>query len=661
MLKTFYLGYTDYKPKPYTRINCMAKAVNGAWKKQSLTDELPPVGKLFAVNLPWVQESQFIAITAEENPKQANDGQDHFIVDEAFKANIVLDYRSMTMEQIRYKLVESGLTTISPYNDEVIIAISDTECLVLKVKPHPSHGRYVASPGIIDVYTFNKAIFSGDTFDGQFLEIPEDTVGNFLREVTWKLDQELLGDVLKKIKQFDDIELSKKEREKIISILYRAVEIADEDEDWEVIKDWVVAYSKRINFTLNTPEQIANTFLTIEPVRQELEKLKSEDRAKYYTELKSIIKQEIESELKELTDRREKLQDEILQSQNKLIELTKTTGDLEGRISNLNHQLIFEINQLNKTLGNFQDLDSQECKDLLDRFKKALQDSGKLISPIDSSIPPWSRGVEAQSVSLINQCEFRTKLENQARKTGIQIEELRLLDVALRSGALTILPQHSAEILISKYAQVITGGIFFREPLGPNILNLDDLWVQPSIGKMTGFARAWSTALQNPDQYHIIWLDGIQRTAIDLWLPSLIGVLYGAERPKNLLVVATITDGFLDNDRLWDDLSNYSIPIASEIECIRSKSLLQQITQIDQQFTRLNINESEFCLDEEIDEFRLEMEEKSLAPHLLETEIRLFIAESFIVDEKTSIRDRLKKYLTLRENGQKWLTGLLEK
>ncbi|WP_180055203.1 MULTISPECIES: hypothetical protein [unclassified Acinetobacter] len=661
MLKTFYLGQTDYKPKPYTRINCIAKAVNGAWKKQNLINELPPFGKLFAVNLPWVQEGQLIAITAEENPKQASDGQDHFIVKEPFNANIVLDYRTMTMEQIRYKLVETGLTSIPSYSDEVIVAFSDTECLVVKVKPHPSHGRYVTSPGVIDIYSFNKAIFEGDTFNGQFIEIPEDTVGDFVREITWKLDQELLGDVLKKLKQFDDIEISKKEREKIISILHRAMEIVDEDEDWEAIKDWGEAYSKRINLTLNAPEQIANTFLTIEPVRQELEKLKSEDRAKYYAELKSIIRQEIENELKELTDRREKLQGEIVQSQNKLTELTKTTGDLEGRISNLNRQLIFEINQLNKTLGHIQDLDSQECKDLLDRFKKALQDSGKLISPVDSSIPPWSRGVEAQSVSLINQCEFCTKLENQARKTGIQIEELRLLDVALRSGALTILPQHSAEILISKYAQVITGGIFFREPLGPNILNLDDLWVQPSIGKMTGFARAWSTALQNPDQYHIIWLDGIQRTAIDLWLPSLIGVLYGAERPKNLLVVATITDGFLDNDRLWDDLSNYSIPIASEIERIRSKSLLQQITQIDQQFTRLNINESEFCLDEEIDEFRLEMEEKSLAPHLLETEIRLFIAESFIVDEKTSIRDRLKKYLTLRENGQKWLTGLLEK
>ena len=167
--------------------------------------------------------------------------------------------------------------------------------------------------------------------------------------------------------------------------------------------------------------------------------------------------------------------------------------------------------------------------------------------------------------------------------------------------------------------------------------------------------------VQNPEQYHLIWLDGIQRTAVDLWLPSLVGVLYGSNRPKNLLIVATLANKFLDADRLWRDLPNFSIPIASEIENIRSKSLVQGIYKKDVQLTRLHIQESELCIDKDIDEYRYEMEERKLAPHALETEIRLYLAESLIVDEKTSISDRLKKYSTLRESGQKWLTGLLEK
>ena len=105
MSETFYLGQTDYKPKPYTRINCIAKVVNGAWKKQSLIDELPVVGKVFAPSLAWVEENQLIAITTEENPKQVGDGQDSYIVKDAFSPNLVIDYRSMTMEQIRYKLI----------------------------------------------------------------------------------------------------------------------------------------------------------------------------------------------------------------------------------------------------------------------------------------------------------------------------------------------------------------------------------------------------------------------------------------------------------------------------------------------------------------------------------------------------------------------------
>lgn len=659
MSETFYLGQTDYKPKPYTRINCIAKAVNGAWKKQSLIDELPAVGKVFAPSLAWVEENQLIAITTEVNPKQVDDGQDHYIVKDAFSPNLVLDYRSRTMEKIRYTLIESGLTSISPHTDEIIVALSDTECLVVKVKPHPSHGRYVTSPGTIDIYSFNKAIFEGDNFNGQFLEIPEDTVGDFVREIIWKLDQELLGDVLKKIKQFDEIDLSKRDREKIISILNRALEIIDENEDWDSINEWIVDYSQRVTLSLETPELIANTLLGMSSVREELERLKLQDREKYLNEEKPVIRQKIESELKDLNDQRETLNVEIKKNEENLTDLKAIVNDFQDRISNLNSQLVYEIKQLNQTLGDIQDLDSQESSELLKRFKKALQDSGKLISPVDSSIPPWSRGIEAKNISLIDNLEFRTKLENQARKTGIPTEEMKFLDASLRSGALTILPQQSAEIMIPKYAQVIAGGVFFREPLGPNILNLDDLWVQPSRGMSTGFSRAWSTALQNPEQYHLIWLDGIQRTAVDLWLPSLVGILYGSNRPKNLLIVATIADNFLDVDRLWRDLPNFSMPIASEIESIRSKNLVQQMSKNDEQLTRLHIQESESCID--LDEYRYEMEERKLAPHALETEIRLYLAESLIVDEKTSISDRLKKYSTLRESGQKWLTGLLEK
>ncbi len=661
MSETFYLGHTDYKPKPYTRINCIAKAINGAWKKQSLIDELPAVGKVFAPSLAWVEENQLIAITIQANPKQVDDGQDHYIVQDAFSPNIVLDYRSRSMEQIRYTLIESGLNNISPYTDEIIVALSDTECLVVKVKPHPSHGRYVTSPGTIDIYSFNKAIFEGDTFNGQFLEIPEDTVGDFIREITWKLDQELLGDVLKKIKQFDEIDLSKRDREKIISILHRALEITDENEDWDSINEWIVGYSQRVTLSLGTPELIASTLFGMSSVREELERLKSQDRQKYLNEEKPVIRQKIESELKDLNDNREILNVEIKENEENLRDLKVIVSECQDRISNLKSQLLYEIKQLNQTFGDIQDLDSQDNSQLLERFKKALQDSGKLISPFDSSIPPWSQGNEAENISLINNLEFPTILKEQAKKTGIPTEEMKLLDVSLRSGALTILPQQSAEILIPKYAQVITGGVFFREPLGPNILNLDDLWVQPSLGKSTGFARAWSTALQNPEQYHIIWLDGIQRTAVDLWLPSLVGVLYGSNRPKNLLIVATLANKFLDADRLWRDLPNFSIPIASEIENIRSKSLVQGIYKKDVQLTRLHIQESEFCIDKDIDEYRYEMEERKLAPHALETEIRLYLAESLIVDEKTSISDRLKKYSTLRESGQKWLTGLLEK
>ena len=600
MSEQWYFGEIDYTPRPHTRISGIAKAVDGKWKKQTLTSDLAPVGKVFvpALHDVTVAKGQFITFTAKLNPRinehnsySSDKEHDHYIIEERKKPTAVIDYRHMTTEQIRYKLVEFGLGRIDAIDaepNEVIVALSDTECAIVEIMPHPRNGRYVAKIRTVEVCSFNSAIFEGDTFEGQFIEIPDVTVGDFIREITWKLDVDILNDLLDKLKDYDEYlkTTTKQQRADLVSLLDRALNIT-EQEDWADTHEWLEEYKQRVARSLIEPREVINTLSNMQPFQQKLEIAQQAASNAYRQKIQPVIEQEIRSELEDLLSQQESLKQNI-QEKHDILENKKVVQDgLQQNISSLNQQLLTEIGHLNQTLGDIKELDSQENISLVERLKMALHDQGKLIKPIDSTTPPWSRGLARSNVPYIDSSEFYAKLQIVKEKTAISRLEIKLFDSALRSGDLVLLPSISAEILIPKYAEIVTGGVTFRESLGPNILNLDDLWMQPNQGTKTGFARAWSTAVANPNQYHLVWLDGLQRTAIDLWLPSLTSVLYSSERPSNLLVMATIDDNFIDKERLWSELSKFSTPLKFDNQVEYNKRLLQRLSIVPEKCTQL--------------------------------------------------------------------------
>jgi hypothetical protein len=593
MSEQWYFGQVEYEPQPHTRVTCIAKAIDGSWKKQDFEQELPPIGKIFAPSLAWSSKGQFIIFTSVTNPKinEKDSHLDRYIISEAHAPTVVIDCRHLSAEQIRYKLVQYGLGSIDGIDsqpNEVIVALSNTECAIVEVKPDSSNGRYVAKTKVVEVRSFNSAIFDGDTFQGQFIEIPDVTVGDFIREITWKLDVDILHDLLDKLKNYDDYlkTTTRKQRDDLVSLLDRSLNIV-EQEEWSDTYEWLDSYKQRVTKSLIDPKQVIDTLSNMQPFQQGLELSKQAIINSYRQEIKPIVEKEVREGLADLLVEQEKLTGDI---QDKHEELAKQTGledDLKQKISNLSQQLVSEIGKLNQTLGDLKELDSEENISLVARFKKALEDKGRLINPINSTSPPWIRDVDRNEVHYIDSSEVLVKLQALKDETAISLVELLTFDIAIRSGDLVILPSISAEILMPKYAGIITGNVIFRETLGPNILNLNDLWVQPNQGIKTGFAKAWSMALANPNQYQLVWLDGLQRTAIDLWLPSLVGVLHGSARPSNLLVMATIDDNFIDLDRLWSQLPNFSTPIVFENQDKHNSAMLRQLLDIKTNSTQL--------------------------------------------------------------------------
>ena len=598
MSEQWYFGEVDYTPRHHTRISGIAKAVDGKWKKQTLTSDLAPVGRVFAPSLYGVAEKQFLIFTVKLNPRISDDNNyssdkehDHYIIEERKKPTVVIDYRHMSTEQIRYKLVEFGLGSIDAIDaepNEVIVALSDTECAIVEVMSHPRNGRYVAKTRDVEVYSFDSSIFDGETFEGQFIEVPDVTVGDFIREITWKLDVDILNDLLDKLKNYDEYlkATTKKQRADLVSLLDRALNITKQ-QNWTDTHEWLEGYKKRVARSLIEPEQVVDTLSNMQPFQQKLEIAQQAASSAYRQKIQPIIEQEVRSELSELLSQQESLKQNI-QEKHGILENKKVVQDeLQQKISSLSQQLLAEIGHLNQTLGDIKELDSQENISLVDRLKQALHDQGRLIKPVDSTTPPWSRGSGRDDIPYIDNSEFDAKIQAFEEKAAISQLELNLFDSALRSGDFVLLPSISAEILIPKYAEIVTGGVIFRESLGPNILNLDDLWMQPNQGTKTGFARAWSTAVANPNQYHLVWLDGLQRTAIDLWLPSLISVLYSSERPSNLLVMATIDDNFIDQERLWPELTRFSTPLKFDNQVEYDKRLLQRLSIAQERCTQL--------------------------------------------------------------------------
>lgn len=760
----WYLGKVDYDPTPHTRISCLAIAKNGAWVKEDLTRVLPPLGKVFAVSRSLsdlkryninsssfnsIKEGCVLAVTPTKNSESESTEKehDHFLISnttDVMIPKIVLDFRSKTLEQIRYQLIEQGLdgfNNIILEVEEIIIAINNEQCLVLDLQKHPTNGRHITSTGLKEIFEFDNRLFEGDKINGFFWEIPNITVGEFIDDVEWKLDQDILKSLIKQLRFLNEHGLpSKNEVKKIIPVLNRSLDLLNEYKDWENEKEWLQSYTLRAKKSIEIPKSLVNQITHLEPVHSQLEEIKLEIKNSYYDELKTIAKTEIESELqnvvKEIADKNETLtklnQDleslskevsdlkEIIAGQeqwvsslqneaqeaenwkntfeqsyedenNRLIELTEANEALqqeirvkqerhseleaegvelselieafevdksllEENVDSLKSQLMSEISALNQVLGKVEDLENTENQELISRLQQALKESGRLLAPIDSSTPPWSQNT-INEYTNISYKDLINVLSEKAKKYQISECIFALFDVALRSGVLTVLPQNLAEILIPKYAQITTAGQFYREPLGPNIINLEDIWVQPNRGVKTGFARAWLNAVDDVDSYHIVWLDGINRTAMDLWLPSLIGVINGNNRPKNLLIVASISDDFVEKERTWQNLNKYCIPIYEDLKALRLSSIMKDLTDEGEQTTKVNYQEFKKPVD--WDEYQDEMDVDKMDQFQLEIELKLYLAQN-LVDSGSSFNN-LKKYDSLRTQGRNWLSVLLEK
>lgn len=663
MLNAIYLGKSvrDYNSGSKSQIEALAKESGGYWViSDSYKQDLPPNGTAFAYDfsLGWLKRDQLVAFKVQPNSQVKGDSYDQFVVDlGAMPVRQIIDYRKGGFEFARYQCLEAGLEINVIDSEEVIIAISDEECLVVHLAIDPVTNRYVSPSGTVAVCSFNPAIFNSDRINGRLYEVPDNTVGEALRDLPWKFDQDLLSDLLDLLRKNDSNGLSKNKRDELVSIFTRAKNIANESTDFAYLASWLPTFCRRIDTYVDAPIRIAETLTQIEPVKQQLEETRCEIENGLRAELEPEVRSQLEDSHRKLKQALEDARLQLKLVSDELLSKQEEAECLEETIALLGEELLGQIRRINSVLGVEHDLSEKDFEQLLNSLRSVLGDHAKYLTPRYTQISPWSLAQVASSSERINFSQLPDRLNKVAPEAGILAESMCLFDVGARSGALVIVPQAQAEVMVPAYARAVSRGDFVRVALGPSVLQLDDLWVHPAKEQPTGFAYAWLEAESNPDQVQLVWLDGLHRSPMDLWLPSMIGVLNNEKRPSNLLVVASLEHNQLDHDRVWKALPKASFPIVPKTQSCGLKQFSnpdqQQITSICwSSGTEISVNNDDLgavingC--DQNDYFALR------------TETALYRALAKTNPPDSLVSKRLNEMKGLREEGLEWLKGIIE-
>lgn len=199
--------------------------------------------------------------------------------------------------------------------------------------------------------------------------------------------------------------------------------------------------------------------------------------------------------------------------------------------------------------------------ELASRLRTKLGEAGAHFEVAASRGPPWTAPrFVSDEVALWS--DLNRILKAMALRWGFRFEELQLADASVRAGKLVLLPEREATKFVSCYAEALTGASYVRHVLDPSLICLDDLWRQPTSGLPTAFARAWAAALVDRRRFQIVFLDGMHRTPLSLWISTLIEVMEDACRPANLLIFAGLGDDMVDPERVWRGPADGVIPLS---------------------------------------------------------------------------------------------------
>lgn len=575
MMSPIYLGEPLFDDRNYTRVAPLAVAHQGVWRTvQNWSKLLPTEGKAFAPRQLPFHRGQVFAFNTQPNARRETEG-DLRLVDEYAPVAEVIDFRNRDPETARRALVEVGLKTLAPGTSKVIAALPDGVCVVVPMERLIEGKTFVACLQGLDelpVYSFDASVFDGDRIGGRIFSIPDVTVGACISSTNWSRDVDFLETVLKRLRKVTaagtpPVPLARMGT--VAAYLNRAGLTPSLGAELEPLRTRMSSVGATLGDNLKAVDEIVDLVSSLRPVEERLEERfktilaerLAAAEADIRTETRKRLKGEMDALERDFAEQRTRLEAELIDIET-LVEIAREeiTEAKEAR-EELQVALREELLALEGEVESAPPDVSIEARALLERIGARLRSRGANVELTADDVPPWARTrLKAQGDARPWDSLAQT-LAASAKRFGYAPDDLLVADVTVRAGDVVVLPQREAANFVRCYASVMAWGEVVRHVLDPSILSVDDVWRQPGSGKPTAFASAWVAARLDARRYRIVLLDGLQRTPMDLWLPSLMEVLATPARPRNLLIFATLGERPIDPTRLWRGLESAAVAL----------------------------------------------------------------------------------------------------
>ena len=406
--------------------------------------------------------------------------------------------------------------------------------------------------------------------------------------IDWSADysfyEKVLANLLKLGKENSiDIQLSSfNDIKKVISFLQAN----------EVFPDVFGGNVNKIQYLDRLLESSTNTNFVVKAYNQLYEKLAST------SEFESFVANKVDEVVKEqsndiLKDVLHSVEVENGQFRKNLLKETEEQQRDYEQLININNQLKNEnltlaasIQELNILMDQFINEAvnlSQNERNVIERLnqliinKKILKEK----SLLPDVLPPWSIVQKRVDPKTIDISELDLIYNQLACTYGYKKRNVAVFDRLLRTNHLILLINEYAHLFIEQYSRFVCGGRLSHIPMDASFIGVDDLWRSPGTHLPTGFAYAWQNAVNNPHDYYIVHLTGVLEIGYSGLFHQLNDILTYSNRPKNLLVVCSLTSDIkiLDDNQkeLLKKLETYFLPLKFNSFNIDSRIALQSL------------------------------------------------------------------------------------
>ncbi len=380
--------------------------------------------------------------------------------------------------------------------------------------------------------------------DGRAYLLPGRLPSAVVGYVNWQTDAEFLDYLVKKIRKAgnftsvsDEFRLTDRMLIKLRGFYRDADAIGERAGINEAVRDRLAELLGRLSSESTALAEIADALHGHPDVKSALVRLTQEDidrlRDRETARVRPIVQGEIEAELSARYVERDTLKAETDDLSRRLA----VKSDELREIEDLTH---VGLARLREGMGAY----AGQIRETGDTLKRLIAVAGMPVtSPSERSRrpSPWSSCGRA-AVPQFPVADLPGIADERSKHVGLPSDVIARMDILCRAGEIPVLTGDSVEIALSCYAGVATGGDLTRMPLDPAVLGPDDVWRHPASGEITVFGAAWEAAVASPEGYVLASLDDVDRASLSDWLPRF-RTLYRANRPANLLVVATVSAG----------------------------------------------------------------------------------------------------------------------